>query len=248
MIIDAHSHLGKDVIFDCEHTEEYLLEKNRKYGIGGGIVQPFVGRPYIEETEEYHNRIFRFCQENKNYWGMASINPHFRHEEYYEEARRCVQELGFVGLKLTPVSHSVNPESEDGLFAFETARALHVPVMVHTGYGLPFSDPAKLKKAAIQYPDVTMIIAHLGSGLMATQAIWLAKEFQQVYLEPSGCGIGETYSALNELNGKKVMFSSDSPLQIPTELAKYRTILEEHPEWEEDIFHGSVQDAFRLKI
>ena len=22
----------------------------------------------------------------------------------------------------------------------------------------------------------------------------------------------------------------------------------EHPEWEEDIFHGSVQDAFRLKI
>lgn len=147
-----------------------------------------------------------------------------------------------------PVSHSVNPESEDGLFVFETARALHVPVMVHTGYGLPFSDPAKLKKAAIQYPDVTMIIAHLGSGLMATQAIWLAKEFQQVYLEPSGCGIGETYSALNELNGKKVMFSSDSPLQIPTELAKYRTILEEHPEWEEDIFHGSVQDAFRLKI
>ena len=65
MIIDAHSHLVKDVIFDCEHTEEYMLEKNRKYGIGGGIVQPFVGRPYIEETEEYHNRIFRFCQEVK---------------------------------------------------------------------------------------------------------------------------------------------------------------------------------------
>ena len=88
MIIDAHSHLGKDVIFDCEHTEEYLVEKNRKYGISGGIVQPFVGRPYIEETKEYHNRIFRFCQEHKNYWGMASINPHFRHEEYYEEATR----------------------------------------------------------------------------------------------------------------------------------------------------------------
>ena len=152
MILDAHSHLGDDVIFDCAHTEEDLLVNNRKYGITGGIVQPFIGRPYMEITRQYHDRIYEFCRNNRNYWGMASINPHFRHEEYAEEAGRCIRELGFIGLKLTPVSHAVNPESEDGLFVFETARKLGVPVMVHTGYGIPFADPEKLRKAAALYP------------------------------------------------------------------------------------------------
>lgn len=246
MILDAHSHLGDDVIFDCAHTEEDLLVNNRKYGITGGIVQPFIGRPYMEITRQYHDRIYEFCRNNRNYWGMASINPHFRHEEYAEEAGRCIRELGFIGLKLTPVSHAVNPESEDGLFVFETARKLGVPVMVHTGYGIPFADPEKLRKVAALYPDVKMVIAHLGSGFYAAQAIHLAQEYEQVYLEPSGCGIGETYEALRALDGKKVMFSSDSPLQIPTELAKYRTIVERHPGWEEDIFCGTACEVFGI--
>ena len=203
MILDAHSHLGDDVIFDCAHTEEDLLVNNRKYGITGGIVQPFIGRPYMEITRQYHDRIYEFCRNNRNYWGMASINPHFRHEEYAEEAGRCIRELGFIGLKLTPVSPAV-------------------------------------------YPDVKMVIAHLGSGFYAAQAIHLAQEYEQVYLEPSGCGIGETYEALRALDGKKVMFSSDSPLQIPTELAKYWTIVERHPGWEEDIFCGTACEVFGI--
>ena len=247
MILDAHSHLGEDVIFDCRHTEEDLLENNQKYGIAGGIVQPFIGRPYMEVTRQYHDRIGQLCRNNRNYWGMASINPHFRHEEYAKEARRCIEKLGFIGLKLTPVSHAVNPESRDGLFVFETARKLGVPVMVHTGYGIPFADPQKLRKAAGLYPDVKMVIAHLGSSFYASQAIHLAQEYEQVYLEPSGCGIGETYEALRALDGKKVMFSSDSPLQIPTELAKYRTILERHPEWEEDIFWLTACGVFGIR-
>ncbi|MEY8523272.1 amidohydrolase family protein [Lachnospiraceae bacterium 38-10] len=247
MILDAHSHLGEDVVFDCVHTEEDLSENNQKYGITGGIVQPFIGRPYLEITRQYHNRVSDFCRKYKNYWGMASINPHFTPKDYASEAERCIKELGFVGLKLTPAGHAVDPESKDALFVFENARKLQVPVMVHTGYGIPFADPVKLKKAAMRYPDVKMIIAHLGNGFFADQAIQLALEFEQVYLEPSGCGIGETYKALCALEGKKVMFSSDSPLQIPTELAKYNTILERHPQWKEDIFHKTAERVFGVR-
>lgn len=248
MILDAHCHLGDDVIFDCSHSEYELLEANHKYGITGGIIQPFIGRPYVEDTRRYHDRVAKFCERNKNYWGMASINPHFRHQEYAVEAARCIEELHFVGIKLTPVGHAVDPESKDGLFVFENARKLGVPVMVHTGYGVPFSDPAKLWKAARKFPDVKLVIAHLGNGFFASQAIRLAEQFSQVYIEPSGCGIGETLSALLALGPERVMFSSDSPLQLPTELAKYRRILEDYPEWEEQLFYRTAESVFGIGL
>lgn len=40
------------------------------------------------------------------FYGMASINPHFKDEEVYDELKRCVKELGFVGVKITPIAHA----------------------------------------------------------------------------------------------------------------------------------------------
>ena len=248
MILDIHSHIGEDVVFGCSQSEGDLINVNQRHGITGGIVQPFIGRPYPELTRKEHDRICRFCRKHQNYWGMASINPHFKREDYAAEADRCIKELSFVALKLTPVGHAVDPESEDGMFVFENARRLQVPVMVHTGYGIPFSDPAKLRKAARLYPEVRMIIAHLGSGIFASQAIQLAQEFSQVYLETSGCGIGETMAALSALDGKKVMFSSDSVLQVGVELEKYRTILEKYPKWKEDVLWRTAEKVFRIRL
>ena len=61
MIINAHAHLGYDTVFDEEATEEELLEYYNEYQVNGAVVQPFISRPYLEDTREIHNRIKRFC-------------------------------------------------------------------------------------------------------------------------------------------------------------------------------------------
>ena len=111
-------------------TEEELIACNSNNNIDGAIVQPLLNRPYIDDTVEIHDRIHKLCKKYPGkFWGLASINPHFRHEDYKKEAERCVKGLGFVALKINPQGHAIHPATEDGLFVFECAKKLNVPVI-----------------------------------------------------------------------------------------------------------------------
>lgn len=161
--LDVHAHLGKDVVFGHVITEKNLLDGYKDTIVQGAIVQPSLPRFSLKANKEIHDRIFEFSKCDKmKIWGMASIYPHFTQEEYREEAIRCVKELGFVGLKLTPIGHACDPESEDGMYAFSVAAELGVPMMVHTGSGIPFSSPMHILKAAKEYPELKIVVAHAG--------------------------------------------------------------------------------------
>lgn len=50
MIIDVHGHLGEDVVFDEQQTEEQLMDAYKKNGVDGAIIpaisaQNLYGRP-----------------------------------------------------------------------------------------------------------------------------------------------------------------------------------------------------------
>ena len=155
MIIDAHAHLGYDYVFDEENMETDLIEVYKQENINGAIIQPFICRPYLEDTKQYHNKIFSFCKKEKGlYYGMASINPHFKDEEVWDELERCVKKLKFVAVKITPIAHAVNPSSSDGMKMFDMASQMGISVMVHTGSGAPFSDPMMVLPAIKKYPDL----------------------------------------------------------------------------------------------
>lgn len=128
-IMDVHAHLGDDCVFDHHISEEDLLKGYEDTPVTGAIVQPSLPRFSLQANREIHDRIARLCASGSmKFWGLASIYPHFTKEEYREEAYRCIKELGFVGLKITPVGHAVDPESEDGMFAFSVANELQVPI------------------------------------------------------------------------------------------------------------------------
>lgn len=248
MIIDAHSHLGSDVVYDFEVTEELLLSTMEEHGIGGAIVQPCITRPYLADARAAHDRIHALCGRYPGrFWGMASLSPHYTPEDYYEEVRRCVEELGFVGVKLTPNGHAVDLLSRDARTVYETARALKIPVMVHTGMGIPFADPARLYPLVRDFPDVKTVIAHAGSDFFTVQAMQLAKAFPQVWLEPSGVGIEGIEAFLSELPPDKLMFSTDVPVQAAGELLKYRRAARD-PAALEQILSRTAAAVFQLKI
>lgn len=248
MIIDAHAHLGHDYVFDEEVNEEYLLGAYKKYGIDAAIIQPFICRPYIEDTIEIHNRIFDLCKKYPGkFWGIASINPHFRPEEYEKEASRCILKLGFVGIKITPIAHAVHPGTKDGIHVFEVARKMNVPVMVHTGSGMPFADPVSLLSVVEKFKDVKIILAHAGSEAFAQQALYIAMHFNNVYLEPSWLSIYNTRKMLKALGASRIMFSSDQAINIPVELTKYKTLINDSQELEE-VLSGTAKKVFNLKF
>ena len=52
MIIDLHAHLGEDVVFDEEQTEEELITAYQENHVGGAIVQPYLpGRSQADSRQ-----------------------------------------------------------------------------------------------------------------------------------------------------------------------------------------------------
>lgn len=250
MIIDAHVHLGDDVVFDEEICEEELIEYYDRFEIDGGIIQPFIPRPYISEHVKIHNRIADFCKTmagRKKFFGMASINPHFFPEDYDKEAARCVKELGFVAIKITPIAHACHPSSRDAYHVYEVCRELKVPLMIHTGNGIPFADPTSVYQGAKDHPDVAVILAHAGSESFNQQARILARELDNVFLEPSWCGTNAVKHMIKEVGCSKILFSSDNPDQIPVELAKYRQIVKNEDDLE-NIMWKNANRIFSLGL
>lgn len=252
MIIDAHCHVGADVTFDQQTTEEELLANFRNYGVDGGIVQPYIPRPYIEEFQKIHDRIYGLTKKYPGkIFGMSSMNPHFNYEDYERETTRCVRELGFVGIKMTPAGHAVSPCSKDGMHVFEVARELKVPVMIHTGMGIPFADPIKIQPCAEAFPDVTIVMAHAGANFYTQQALYVAEIYKNVFIEPSGAGIEATCEIIERIGPSRVMFSSDVTLQMSAELSKYRDLHRRgilNDEGLEQIMYKTAETVFQLKL
>jgi predicted TIM-barrel fold metal-dependent hydrolase len=178
---------------------------------------------------------------------MASINPHFTRDDYHGEAVRCIRRLGFVGIKLTPVAHAVNPGSNDGRFVFETAAELGVPVMVHTGAGMPFADPSKLLDVIPDFREIPIILAHAGTDMLFSQALYLARVYENVYLEPSWLNVLNIEACLKTVGSRKMMFSSDHAVNIPVELAKYKAAARRAEDLE-NILYKTAAAVFRLPV
>lgn len=223
MIIDAHTHAGKSAVSGSDIPTEKLIEAMDRSGIEKAIVQPhpkpvtsvILVHDYIaEQAIKYKGRIF----------GLASINPHEGIEFYSTEADRCITDLGFLGLKLHPSTHLSPINSQTSDIVFQTADRLRVPVMIHTGVGVPFTMPSLVIPRAQSFPDVRIILAHAGRSDFAEEALIVAREFENVYLETSWNTASWIQKFIALLGADRVMMGSDLPNNIMPELAKYQSI------------------------
>ena len=114
--------------------------------------------------------------------------------------------------------------SADAETVFVTARDLGVPVMVHTGTGIPFADPASVLQRAKQFPDVKVILAHGGHGLLGGPAVAVAAACENVYIETSWSTAYDVLTAVYTVGADRVMFGSDLPMNVKTELTKIRSL------------------------
>lgn len=221
-VIDAHFHMGSCRVFDYPgYDEDVILDVMEKNDIGGMIIQPYPGSPDLAGT---HDRIAALTkQTNGRIRGLASVNPHQDEDTYFAEVERCVKELNFVGVKLHTIGHAINPRTSDAEKVFETARQLDIPVMVHTGPGIPFADPAMVAPRARQFPDVTIILGHAGHGMFTGGAISMAETFDNIVMETSWSRAPDIAMMVNHLGTRRVMLGTDHPGNVATELTKYRT-------------------------
>jgi len=233
MIIDAHAHLGYDYAYEEDFSLEDLLGNMEKNKIDISVVQPgtaFDSKIVIAQ----HNAIGALSKDMPGrIFGMANPNPHLPSRLYRGELERCVSDLGFVGVKLNPPAHAVNPTQSAGKRVFETASDLRIPVMVHTGSGIPWSLPSTLIPIARDFPNLSIVLAHSGSNIFASEAALAARLCPNIYLETSWLPGFIIYEFCKTLGADRIMFGSDHGDNVATELTKFGSIglADEELEW-----------------
>lgn len=156
---------------------------------------------------------------------FAGIDPR-RGRAAVDELKRCVEELGFSGLKLWTVTGFY--ADEDRFYPlYEEAARLGVNVMVHTGMGpgesyLKTCRPVHVDKPAVDFREINFIMAHVGTPWV-DEALAVARKNHNVYVDISAwqashaafpLSLAQVLSQAKLIHGgvSKVLFGSDWPL------------------------------------
>ena len=221
-IIDAHMHLGEDLIFNTDDSEEVLLATMEVHGIAAQIVQPGI---VARDQRKAHERIHRFAKDHPGrVYGLACFNPYLEEGEYLNLVRWAVKELGFKGVKIHPNAFCMAPTHPAADKVFRAASELGITVMIHTGNGLPNALPSLCIPVARKYSGVKIVLAHAGGGTFGADALITAQECPNVFLETSLSTVYDLAAMVEKLGPQRVMFGTDLVINVPVELAKYRAL------------------------
>lgn len=220
MIIDAHLHLRDDVYVGEEGTPENLVKMMDELGISKAVLLRLYvpARRAIEELEEatrkYPERFIPFVY----------ALPDFR-EPTLELFAEAVKEKVFRGFKM----HAGVCRLEDYIVdpALELADELGVPCLID-----PAGDYDNIQRIARKFPNLRMIIAHLGlylcrDGELIDRFIAIAREHQQIFLDISGVVMLEKIDkAIDEVGMERVIWGTDGPSNSPDPVSFTRSELE----------------------
>lgn len=230
-IIDAHMHLGEDLMFNTDDSEEVLLKMMDANGIDALVLQPGI---VARDQRRAHERIRDFAARYPGrVFGLACFSPYMDEDAYEKSLRWAVKELGFKGVKIHPNAFCMAPSHPAAEKIFRLASEFDIPVMIHTGNGLPNALPSLCVPVARKYSRVRIVLAHAGGGMFGADAIVAAQECANVFLETSWTTVYDLAAMVAKIGPERVMFGTDLPANAAVELAKYRSInlAENQLEW-----------------
>ena len=201
MIFDSHTHLAReqDVYGDfvedgrrawgeahvayCSPEMHRAAMKQCDGAIVLALDAPFVG--YVSGNELVAEYV---RTDPERLFGFASVDPN--REDALQRLERAVRELGLRGLKLGPIYQNFSPHDvvAQPLYAFCEAQG--IPILWHQGTSfvrrgpLDACNPVLLDRVASSYPNLKMIIAHMGHPWYA-EAACVVRKHPNVYADIS---------------------------------------------------------------
>ncbi len=157
--------------------------------------------------------------------GVGSVDIR-RPMQAVHEIRRCVNELGFVAIRVLPWLWDRPPSDRLYYPVYVACCELGVPFCLqvgHTGPMMP-SEPGRpipyLDRVALDFPDLTIVGGHIGYP-WTEEMIALATKYPNVYIDTSAYKCRRYPEALIRYmrahGKKKVLFGSNFPMIQPAD-------------------------------
>ena len=170
-----------------------LLAALDRWGIERAGIVNYVAPEVMGYPPEINDWAARFCAAAPDRLiAFGSVHPRVT-KDAREEAER-VLDLGARILKIHPPHQHLRANDYDSGLGevYAVAQERGVPVMVHTGTSVfpgarnVFADPMPCDDVAVDFPDLKLILAHVGRPLDVETAVFLARRHANVWLEISG--------------------------------------------------------------
>jgi len=212
-----------DALQQIMKSPPHLLRHMDAEGIDRAVLVNYPSPDLMGFTERVNEYVAEYCRAAPDRLiPMGGVHPRFTKDA--AAAVRQAHEQGVRALKLHPPHMAVEPNAYlhglDALRAlYEEAQRLKMPVMIHTGTSIfpgarsRTGEPMPVDDVAVDFPDLTIILAHGGRPLWMEQAVFLVRRFPQVYMDVSSIPprrLLHYFPRLAEM-ADKVLYGSDWP-------------------------------------
>jgi hypothetical protein len=239
VIIDAHAHIGEGNQFleywwNVNLTPELIIKLDDQAGVDKSVIFPCHYKDYsvgnrevAEAVKKYPTRFIPFAKVN-----CSDINA-------VNHLIEAVEKFGAKGLKLHSREGGGFPTKQ----ILDKVTEYDIPVLIHT------KGPLELDPMLRAYPDLKIIIAHLGGPWDHEPelcAIHLAERYDNVYLDTSLSLWRNLKLAVERVGVEKIVFGSDAPEFHPAVERRKIEILNLGSKEENMILGGNILRLLKL--
>ena len=172
-VFDASQHFGPKLSADLDrcgvdpavwgNVEERHLETTKAADVAVvfGLQASATGWNIPNETVAAH-----VAKAPERLLFFASIDP--LQQDYMEELEKCHRQFGAVGVKLAPLYQNAHPQDKRYYDIYRYCQTNGLPILFHVGTSfvsgtpLDYSRPVHFDAVAVDFPELRMILAHLG--------------------------------------------------------------------------------------
>jgi predicted TIM-barrel fold metal-dependent hydrolase len=155
--------------------------------------------------------------------GFGAIDPSF---DPIDETLDEIVRLKLRGVKLGPIYQNIHPADPRMVRVYQFCQAHQLPIMIHQGTTfvrtgpLKYALPILLEDIVVEFPELRMIIAHLGHPWIADTLVLIRKhphlysDISALHYRPwqfyNALILAKEYGVLD-----KLLFGSDYPFTTP---------------------------------
>lgn len=212
MILDCHNHFFERFEYMHGLSARQMVEMMDQNGIEKSVLFTLKGF-YRDLASEGNDELAAAVnQYSDRFIGFGTVQPNAG-EQALSEMDRCAR-LGLRGFKFQPVWQGMFINTPVFHPIMEKLRELKLPVFIHSGTP-PVSEPLQIINVAREYPDVPVILAHLGLPDFWEECLMAGKRVENVYFETAGAQALAIRTTVEKLGPERVIFGSDAPFGGP---------------------------------
>jgi predicted TIM-barrel fold metal-dependent hydrolase len=186
-------------------------------GVDAAVLISYVSPQVMGYTPQSNDRVAALAKGRPRLLPLGGVHPDAT-PDVRAEAERLLR-LGARGFKVHPAHMLLYPNDARLAPLYALAQERGIPVTIHTGTSVfpgaknRFTDPMFVDDVAVDFPDLTILLAHAGRPLWYETAFFLARRHPNLLLEVSGIPPARLLDVLPRLPeiDHKVVWGSDWP-------------------------------------